>query len=83
MRSRPKSEATAGLGAASRKSLPLECAARRAMTINGTDNASEVVVMGGHLDSINMSGNGETSRSPGADDDASGVASLTEAVRAM
>ena len=53
------------------------------MTINGTDNASEVVVMGGHLDSINLSGNGETSRSPGADDDASGVASLTEAVRAM
>jgi len=53
------------------------------MTINGTDNASEVVVMGGHLDSINMSGNAETSRSPGADDDASGVASLTEAVRAM
>ncbi|SFH02924.1 leucyl aminopeptidase Metallo peptidase. MEROPS family M28E [Duganella sp. CF458] len=53
------------------------------MTINGTDNGSEVVVMGGHLDSINMSGNGETSRSPGADDDASGVASLTEAARAM
>ena len=53
------------------------------MTINGTDNASEVIVMGGHLDSINMSGNGETSRSPGADDDASGIASLTEAVRAM
>lgn len=53
------------------------------MTINGTDNGSEVVVMGGHLDTINMSGNGETSRSPGADDDASGIASLTEAVRAM
>jgi len=53
------------------------------MTINGTDNASEVIVIGGHLDSINMSGNGETSRSPGADDDASGVASLTEAARAM
>lgn len=53
------------------------------MTINGTDNGSEVIVMGGHLDSINMSGNGETSRSPGADDDASGVASLTEAARAM
>jgi len=53
------------------------------MTINGTDNGSEVIVMGGHLDSINMSGNGETSRSPGADDDASGIASLTEAVRAM
>jgi leucyl aminopeptidase len=53
------------------------------MTITGTDNPSEVVVMGGHLDSINLSGNGETSRSPGADDDASGIASLTEAVRAM
>jgi len=53
------------------------------MTIAGTDNPSEVIVMGGHLDSINMSGNGETSRSPGADDDASGIASLTEAVRAM
>jgi len=53
------------------------------MTITGTDNPSEVIVMGGHLDSINMSGNGETSRSPGADDDASGIASLTEAVRAM
>ncbi|WP_342120912.1 M20/M25/M40 family metallo-hydrolase [Pseudoduganella sp. OTU4001] len=53
------------------------------MTINGTDNASEVLVIGGHLDTINMSGNGETSRSPGADDDASGIASLTEAARAM
>lgn len=53
------------------------------MTITGTDNPSEVVVMGGHLDSINLSGNGETSLSPGADDDASGIASLTEAVRAM
>jgi len=53
------------------------------MTINGTDNPSEVIVMGGHLDSINQSGNAETSRSPGADDDASGIASLTEAVRAM
>jgi len=30
--------------------------------------------MGGHLDSINQSGNAETSRSPGADDDASGIA---------
>jgi leucyl aminopeptidase len=53
------------------------------LTITGTDNASEVVVLGGHLDSINLSGNGETSRSPGADDDASGIASMTEALRAM
>jgi leucyl aminopeptidase len=53
------------------------------LTINGTDNASEVVVLGAHLDSINGSGTGETTRAPGADDDASGVASLTEALRAM
>ena len=53
------------------------------VTINGTDNASEVVVLGAHLDSINGSGTGETTRAPGADDDASGIASLTEALRAM
>ncbi|MEN9865673.1 MAG: hypothetical protein RL748_1263, partial [Pseudomonadota bacterium] len=35
------------------------------------------------LDSINKYGNGETSKAPGADDDASGIASLTEAYRAM
>ena len=53
------------------------------VTINGTDNASEVVVLGAHLDSVNGSGTGETTRAPGADDDASGIASLTEALRAM
>ena len=53
------------------------------LTINGTDNAAEVVVLGAHLDSINMSGTGETTRAPGADDDASGIASMTEALRAM
>jgi leucyl aminopeptidase len=53
------------------------------LTINGTDNASEVVVLGAHLDSINASGTTETTRAPGADDDASGVASLTEALRVM
>ncbi|MGQ5524954.1 M28 family metallopeptidase [Chitinimonas sp. PSY-7] len=53
------------------------------LTIKGTDNASEVVVMGGHLDSINGSGTTETTRAPGADDDASGIASLTEALRVM
>jgi leucyl aminopeptidase len=52
-------------------------------TITGTDNPTEVVVIGGHLDSTLMSGNTETSRSPGADDDASGIASMTEALRAM
>lgn len=53
------------------------------LTINGTDNASEVVVIGGHLDSISNSGSGETMKAPGSDDDASGIASMTEALRAM
>jgi leucyl aminopeptidase len=53
------------------------------LTINGTDNASEVVVLGGHLDSISNSGSGETMKAPGNDDDASGIGSMTEALRAM
>lgn len=53
------------------------------MTMQGTDNASEVVVLGGHLDSINTAGTTETTKAPGADDDASGIASLTEAIRVM
>ncbi|KQW91424.1 leucyl aminopeptidase [Massilia sp. Root418] len=52
-------------------------------TIAGTDNAAEVVVLGGHLDSINGSGTGETTRAPGADDDASGIASMTEVLRVI
>ncbi|UXH76528.1 M20/M25/M40 family metallo-hydrolase [Roseateles amylovorans] len=53
-------------------------------TIKGTDNGSEVIVLGAHLDSINQSGgSAETMRAPGADDDASGVASLTEVLRAL
>ncbi len=47
-------------------------------TIRGTTLPSEVVVIGGHLDSINSSG----STAPGADDDASGVATFTEVIRA-
>lgn len=53
------------------------------LTIAGTDNAAEVIVLGAHLDSINASNTGETGRAPGADDDASGIASMTEALRAM
>ncbi|WNG50713.1 M20/M25/M40 family metallo-hydrolase [Archangium minus] len=48
-------------------------------TITGTTLPNEVVVIGGHLDSIN--GSGSSYAAPGADDDASGVASLTEAFR--
>jgi leucyl aminopeptidase len=53
------------------------------LTMPGTDNGAEVVVIGAHLDSINQSGNSETSIAPGADDDASGIASMTEAIRAL
>ena len=48
-------------------------------TIPGSTLASEVVVVGGHLDSINQSGG----NAPGADDDASGIASLSEVLRAL
>lgn len=48
-------------------------------TIQGTTLPNEVVVLGGHLDSINVSSG--TGAAPGADDDASGVASITEAFR--
>jgi leucyl aminopeptidase len=47
------------------------------MTITGTALPNEVVVLGGHLDSTNTSGGA----APGADDDASGIASLTEVIR--
>ncbi|OYU29388.1 MAG: leucyl aminopeptidase [Burkholderiales bacterium PBB2] len=53
------------------------------LTFKGTDNGSQVVVLGAHLDSIAGSSTGETTRAPGADDDASGVASLTEIIRTL
>ncbi|WP_225413589.1 M20/M25/M40 family metallo-hydrolase [Stigmatella hybrida] len=53
------------------------------LTIPGTTQASEVVVLGGHLDStVGSSGSNPNAPSPGADDDASGIASLTEVIRA-
>ena len=52
-------------------------------TIKGTDNSREIVVLGAHLDSINGAGTTETTVAPGADDDASGVASLTEILRTL
>ncbi len=52
------------------------------LRINGTDLANEVVVVGGHLDSVNgTASNPATARSPGADDDASGIATMTEIIR--
>jgi leucyl aminopeptidase len=52
-------------------------------TIKGTDKAAEVIVLSAHLDSINARDSSEANRAPGADDDASGVASITEVLRVM
>ena len=52
------------------------------LTIQGNELANEVVVLGAHLDSINDSAGGNPEMvAPGADDDASGVATLTETLR--
>lgn len=52
------------------------------LTIAGTSLRDEVVVLGAHLDSINANGGGSPGQSaPGADDDASGIAVLTETLR--
>ncbi|MEN1958607.1 M20/M25/M40 family metallo-hydrolase [Luteimonas changyuni] len=51
------------------------------LTIQGTDLADEIVVLGGHLDSISYVGSGNGMDAPGADDDASGIATLTEVLR--
>lgn len=52
------------------------------LEISGAGNSNEVVVLGGHLDSIAGSAI-ETSRAPGADDNASGIAGLTEIIRVL
>lgn len=52
------------------------------LTIKGSDNAAETVVLGAHLDST-IGNTTENSRAPGADDDASGVASLSEVIRVL
>nr|WP_052026264.1 M28 family metallopeptidase [Pseudoalteromonas agarivorans] len=52
------------------------------VTIEGNEKADEIVIIGGHLDSINQS-NPSNGRSPGADDNASGIAVLSEALRAI
>ncbi|MTI30735.1 M20/M25/M40 family metallo-hydrolase [Xanthovirga aplysinae] len=50
------------------------------MTITGSAFPEEYVIIGGHIDSTSGSGN---SNSPGADDNASGIASITEAIRVL
>jgi leucyl aminopeptidase len=52
------------------------------LTIQGAELPDEIVVLGAHLDSINGSAGGSNSQvAPGADDDASGIATLTEVLR--
>ena len=52
------------------------------LTIAGWDLPNEVVVLGAHLDSINASNRNDPNQlAPGADDDASGIATLTETLR--
>lgn len=51
------------------------------LTIQGRLYPNEIVVLGAHQDSINVGG--QTLPAPGADDDASGVACLTEVIRVM
>lgn len=50
------------------------------LTIQGAVIPDEFVVVGGHLDST---ANPSNDNAPGADDDASGIATMTEAVRAI
>ncbi len=51
------------------------------LTIQGTTLPGEIVVLGAHQDSINSGG--QTLAAPGADDDASGIACLTETIRVL
>jgi len=51
------------------------------LTIPGSTRPDEIVVIGGHLDSIAPGGTSSTA--PGADDDASGIATLTEVARVL
>ncbi len=52
------------------------------LTVNGNELPGEILVLGAHLDSINTNGGGSNTQvAPGADDDASGVATLTEIIR--
>lgn len=53
------------------------------LTITGTDSPDEVVVLGAHIDSTVGNSTGEGTYAPGADDDASGVAVLTEALTVL
>ncbi|MCJ8270185.1 MAG: M20/M25/M40 family metallo-hydrolase, partial [Psychrosphaera sp.] len=50
------------------------------VTLTGSEKPDEIIVLGGHLDST-IGSTSENSTAPGADDDASGIATLTEVLR--
>lgn len=52
-------------------------------TIAGKSKSDEIVIMGGHADSIAGFWSRESARAPGADDNASGIATLTEMIRVI
>lgn len=51
------------------------------LTLKG--KSDEVIILGGHQDSINGSFGGATSTAPGADDNASGISTVTEVIRIL
>ncbi|MBY0412865.1 MAG: M20/M25/M40 family metallo-hydrolase [Bdellovibrionales bacterium] len=51
------------------------------LTLKGASD--DVIVIGGHQDSINGSFGGATSTAPGADDNASGISTITEVIRIL
>lgn len=53
------------------------------MTVEGTSKKDEIVIIGGHADSIAGWFGRERARAPGADDNASGIATITEIIRVM
>jgi bacterial leucyl aminopeptidase len=53
------------------------------LTVEGASMADEVIVIGGHADSIAGWMGRERARAPGADDNASGIATITEAIRVV
>lgn len=52
-------------------------------TLAGSDLADQVLVLGGHLDSISLGISRADASAPGADDDASGIAGLTEVLHVL
>jgi len=51
------------------------------LTIQGSENPDKIIILGGHGDSINTDNEGPTSIAPGSDDNAAGIAVLSEILR--